>query len=129
VETPRPTKPPSSAREVARAASPAAAARPKPQSPPAAPTRAARPAAPRPAPPASLFDRTKAVRDLIAESKLTAADPWAYTEKARAWTQRAQSLLDEVARSQDGGDQERRLAALRAEIEGDADFQEARRRA
>jgi hypothetical protein len=76
-----------------------------------------------------LFERVKALRDLIEQSKLTAANPWEYTTKAREWTRRAQALLDEVARGGDGADLTQRLEELRGRVEGDADFQEARRRA
>jgi hypothetical protein len=83
----------------------------------------------KPPAPASTLERAKALRDLIEQSKLTAASPWDYTVKAREWTRRAQALLDEVARGTDGGDVTQRIEALQAEVEGDADFQEARRRA
>jgi len=102
---------------------------PRPETRPAAASRVARPAPSRPAPPPSLFERAKALRDLIEESKLAAADPWTYTAKARVWVGRAQGIVDEVAKSQDGAELEQKLKALRTEIQGDADFQEARRRA
>lgn len=101
----------------------------RPEARPAAASRVARPAPSRPAPPPSLFERAKALRDLIEESKLTATDPWRYTAKARTWAARAQGIVDEVAKSQDGSELEQKVEALRTEIERDVDFQEARRRA
>jgi hypothetical protein len=75
------------------------------------------------------MDRAKALRDQIEQSKLTAADPWGYAIKAREWTRRAQAIVDEVARGADGAGVTGRLEAVRADVEGDADFKEARRRA
>lgn len=68
------------------------------------------------------------LRDAILKSKLTAADPWAYTPKARAWVLLAQQLVEEIAAGGDRRALEERLTALTAEVEADHDFQEARRR-
>jgi len=77
----------------------------------------------------SPLERAERLRDAIEQSKLSAADPWVYAAKARAWRQRAQQLVDEIARSGDTPALQRGLATLAAEVEGDRDFQEARRRA
>jgi hypothetical protein len=107
--------------------------RPRPAAPPQPVTRATSAGAgatrTRPAASASLLERAKTLRDLIEQSKLTAANPWSYTIKAREWTRRAQAIVDEVARGSDGAAMTQRLEAVRAEVDGDADFQEARRRA
>ena len=123
---PRPVPP---APKAAPRQAPPAPPSPRPEARPVGASRVARPARSRPAPPPSLFERAKALRDLIEESKLTAVDPWTYTAKARTWAGRAQGIVDEVAKSQDGSELEQKVEALRTEIEGDVDFQEARRRA
>lgn len=74
------------------------------------------------------LQRAERLRDAILKSKLTAADPWAYTPKARVWAQRAQQLVNELALRDDDPELEARLAALSAEVEADPDFQEACRR-
>lgn len=74
------------------------------------------------------LQRAEELRDAILKSKLTAADPWAYTPKARAWVLLAQGLVEEIAAGGDRRALEERLAALTAEVEADPDFQEARRR-
>ena len=108
----------------------AAKASPRPVSRPAVTTKAARqvPAAPsrRPAPAAepSPLERAERLRDDIQRSKVTHPDPWSYTAKARPWGERAQRLVDDGAA---GRDVRRAVAALAAEVEGDRDFQEARR--
>ncbi|MBI2467418.1 MAG: hypothetical protein HYV62_06330 [Candidatus Rokubacteria bacterium] len=75
----------------------------------------------------SPLDRAERLRDDIVKSKLTAPDPWAYTPKARAWGQRAQELLDRIARDGATPALARQLEALAAEAEADRDFQEAKR--
>ena len=74
-----------------------------------------------------LGERAEQLRAAIERSKLTAADPWAYTPKAREWRQRAQALVEQIAREGDTAALRRRLEALTAEVEGDRDFQQARR--
>lgn len=74
------------------------------------------------------LQRAEKLRDAILRSKLTAADPWTYTPKARAWVQRAQQLVNELALRDDDPELEARLATLSAEVEADPDFREARRR-
>jgi hypothetical protein len=96
----------------------------------AGPAASARTAAERHVPGPALLDRAVRLRDAIQVSKLTAEDPWAYTAKARGWGQEAQAVVDEIARG--GADADalvRRLDALTATVEGDRDYQEARRRA
>jgi hypothetical protein len=88
-------------------------------------------AAPPPRPPVvvTLLERAERLRDAIQESKLSAADPWGYAPKARGWGERAQALVDEIARSGPDGSREKAVGALGAEVESDLDYQEARRRA
>ncbi len=85
--------------------------------------------APLAAPPRELtpLDRAEQLRAAIERSKLTAADPWAYTPKARRWGERAQTLVERLPRSGGAAALERELAALTAEVEADRDFQEAKR--
>jgi hypothetical protein len=111
----------------------AAAPRPKvaakaPAKPAAAkPAPAPRPAAAlRPSEPSALA-RAEALRDAILRSKLTAPDPWGYTAKARAWGQRAQQCVDQLARDANAAGARQALDKLTAEVQGDRDFQEARR--
>lgn len=111
------TKPAARGGTKARAVKPAAKADGK-----AAP---ARPAAAVSAP--SVLERAETLRDAIQRSKLTAPDPWAYTAKARGWGQRAQALVDRVARDGDTSAARQALDKLSAEVEGDRDFKEARR--
>ena len=77
----------------------------------------------------SLIERAERLRDAIHDSKLRAADPWRYTAKARDWVQRAQRIVDEIARSGETAALRQKLDALGAEIEADRDYQEAHRRA
>jgi hypothetical protein len=116
----------STAKRSSKAARPAA--RPKPAKPAAnaAAKPASRPAAParREAAGPSLEERTLALRDAIEHSKLTAVDPWGYTPKARKWVARAERLLAGT----EPAEAHKALAALAAEVEGDREFQEARRR-
>jgi hypothetical protein len=72
--------------------------------------------------------RAETIRDAIQQSKLTAPDPWSYTPRARAWAQRAQALVEEISRDGDTAANLQGLEKLVAEVEGDPDFQEARRR-
>ncbi len=98
------------------------AAKPRPPAPRRAPA-----AAPRPASGSSLLERARALRDAIQRSKLTASNPWAYTPKARGWEQRAQQLLEQLARGGPDGATRQALDALATEVERDPDFREARR--
>jgi hypothetical protein len=88
--------------------------------------KAARPTAPRREAAGrvpSFAERALSLRDAIQQSKLTAADPWGYTVKARKWEARAERLVAgaETAEAREA------LATLAAELEGDRDFREARR--
>ena len=76
----------------------------------------------------SLLERAERLRDAIQTSKLTAPDPWPYAGKARGWTQRAQALVEDVARRGDTRATRRAIDTLTAEVEGDRDYQEALRR-
>lgn len=92
-----------------------------------APERPSAPASrPVPAPP-TLLEEAERFRDEIQRTKLCHPDPWAYTPKARGWAQQAQALVDRIATGDQGGGARDALARLRAEVEGDRDFQEARR--
>jgi len=99
----------------------------RPAATPAKPAaKAARPTAPRREAAGrvpSFAERALSLRDAIQHSKLTAADPWGYTVKARKWEARAERLVAgaETAEAREA------LATLAAELEGDRDFQEARR--
>jgi hypothetical protein len=72
--------------------------------------------------------RAERLRDAILKSKLTHPDPWSYTAKARTWSQRAQHVVEEIASGGDTEQHRRALEKLAAEVEGDPDFEEARRR-
>ena len=85
----------------------------------------ARPAAP-PAGP-TLGDRAERLRDEILRSKLTHPDPWRYAAKARGWGERAQVLVELIAVRGNAPSARSSLEALAAELQGDRDFQEARR--
>ena len=98
---------------------------------PAPGRRAASPAvAPaRRAAPLPLLERGKALRDAIQLSKLTAPDPWSYTGRARTWLGRVERLLDRISAGVETAEMRKAIETLAAEVEGDRDFQEARRRA
>jgi hypothetical protein len=104
----------------APAGKPAAKAAPKPAARVAAPSRAA-------APSPGLLEQIRALRDAIERSKQTASDPWGYTTKARGWLQRADQVLVRITASADVAGTRNTLETLRAEVEGDRDFREARR--
>jgi hypothetical protein len=92
------------------------------------PQPAPRPAAPaRQAAPAPLLEQARSLREAIERSKLTAPDPWGYTTKARGWIQRADQVLSRIESSADAAGTRKTLETLRGEIEGDRDFQAARR--
>jgi hypothetical protein len=120
-------------KQAKRATKPAARTNPNPRD-----TKPAAKAAATPAPrasraaaatarPPSAIEQAEALRDAVQRSKLTASDPWAYTAKARGWAQRAQELVDRLARSGESDATRQALSKLGAEVEGDRDFQEARR--
>jgi hypothetical protein len=75
----------------------------------------------------SLLKRAEELRDAILRSKLSHPNPWDYTPRVRIWAPRAQQVVDDIAAGKDGDTCRRALEALAAEVEGDADFQEARR--
>jgi hypothetical protein len=75
----------------------------------------------------SPLERAKALRDTIQRTKLTAADPWGYTPKARGWVERAESILTQLIADPGSAAGRKALDALATEVEGDRDFQEARR--
>ena len=110
----------------------------KPASKPSAKTTAkaapkARTAAPAPRatasprPSVALIELAERLRDDILRSKHTHPDPWAYGAKARPWGERAQVLVAQIAVAGDTAGSRRALEALDAEVQGDRDFQEARR--
>jgi hypothetical protein len=74
----------------------------------------------------SLLERAEALRDAVLKSKLSHPNPWHYTSKARAWVQRAQRVVDDIAAGKDPDTCRQALEALAGEVEGDVDFQEAR---
>jgi len=75
-----------------------------------------------------LLQHAEAIRDSIRRSRFTAPDPWAYTPRERVWAQRAQELIEAISRDGDTTENRQALQKLVAEVEGDPDFQEARRR-
>ncbi len=79
------------------------------------------------APEPSLLERAERLRDSILRSKLSNPNPWHYTGKARVWAQRAQRIVDDIAAGGEAETCQRAFEALATEVEGDADFQEARR--
>jgi hypothetical protein len=96
------------------------------------PTAPARPAVAtaRPGPQSagpSLLEQAERLRDEIQRSKLTHPDPWTYGVKARPWGVRAQALVDQLAARGDDTATRRALVTLEAEVQGNRDFQEARR--
>jgi hypothetical protein len=122
------------ARKPAKAArKPAAKAPKKPVSkaaPKAAPPAKRAGAPSRPAPPStrpSLLALAERLRDQIRRSKLTHPNPWVYGAKARGWGDRVQVLVEEIAVTGDSPALQRSIEALDAELQGDRDFQEARR--
>jgi hypothetical protein len=122
------SKPTKGAPAPARTATKAAAATPSaPSKPaPAAGRRTVpvtRPASPGP----TLLEQAERLRDEIQRTKLCHPDPWTYTAKARGWGQRAQALVDRIAGGGNGAADREALESLRAEVEADRDFQEARR--
>jgi hypothetical protein len=86
------------------------------------------PVARRALPPAepSLLERAERLRDDLLRSKLTHPDPWSYTAKARAWGERAQALVEEIAVAGQTPALHATVAKLETEVERDADFQKAR---
>jgi hypothetical protein len=87
-------------------------------------------AAPRPTPPSagpSAGERAERLRDAILRSKLTHPNPWTYAPKARGWGERAQVLVEMIVVEGHTPVILRTLETLHAEVEGDRDFQEARR--
>ena len=74
----------------------------------------------------SLLERAERLRDDLLRSKLTHPDPWSYTAKARAWGERAQGLVEDIAVVGQTPALHATVGKLTAEVEGDADFQKAR---
>jgi hypothetical protein len=128
-------------RPAAKAAKTAkAATKPAAKAPAAAPPKRA--AAPASAPPKraaatarpafaaagpSLGEHAERLRDEIQQSKLSHPDPWRYAAKARGWGERAQVLVELITVRGDTAAARGSLEALAAELQGDRDFQEARR--
>jgi hypothetical protein len=95
---------------------------------PASPKRAAAPArSTAPAAGPSLGEHAERLREEIQRSKLSHPDPWRYSAKARGWGERAQVLVELIAVRGDTASARGSFEALAAELEGDRDFQEARR--
>jgi hypothetical protein len=74
----------------------------------------------------SLLERAERLRDDLLRSKLTHPDPWGYTGKARAWAERAQTLVEDIAIAGQTPELHAMVAKLATEVEEDADFQKAR---
>ena len=120
--TKRSSKPPKAAARAAAKPPAKAAAKATTRS---KPTATARPR-PQPAGP-SLLEQAERLRDEIQRSKLTHPDPWTYGAKARTWSVRAQTLVDQLAARGADSATQRALVTLEAEVQGNRDFQEARR--
>ena len=75
----------------------------------------------------SIGERAERLRDDILRSKLTHPDPWSYASKARGWGDRAQVLVEMIVVQGQTSGLLRTLETLHAEVEGDRDFQVARR--
>lgn len=123
------SNPPKAARKPAGKPPARTAAKASPNARATAPAKRAG-APPRPAPaPArpSLADLAERLRDEVQRSKLTHPDPWAYAAKARAWGERAQALVEQIAVTGDTPATRRPLETLDREVQGDRAFQEARR--
>jgi hypothetical protein len=75
----------------------------------------------------SVLEGAERLRDDVLQSKLSHPDPWTYTPKARGWADRAQALVDRLASGEPETAARQALDALRAEVEADRDFQDARR--
>ena len=118
---------------------PEAAPKPAAKAPARTPAKAAPKAAPpakravaesRPAPAPTrhrLTDQVERLREQIQRSKLTHPDPWTYGAKARGWGDRVQVLVEQITVQGESPAAQRTIEALDAEIQGDRDFQEARR--
>jgi hypothetical protein len=76
---------------------------------------------------AGLGERVQRLHEEIRRSKLTHPNPWTYAPKARAWDERAQVLVEMIVVQGHTPVVVRTLETLHAEVEGDRDFQEARR--
>jgi hypothetical protein len=74
----------------------------------------------------SLLERAERLRDDLLRSKLTHPDPWSYTAKARAWAERAQTLVQDIAIASQTPELHAMVAKLAAEVENDPDYQKAR---
>lgn len=115
-----------------RDARPKPAARASKTRPAARPAKPAKPAprATAPAPAAAsptAREQVRSLREAIERSKLTSPDPWGYTAKARGWLQRTDQVFARIEAGADTAGARKTVEALRAEVEGDRDFQAARR--
>ena len=121
------SKPPKAARKPAGKAPASTAVKAAPK---AAPPAKRAVAESRPASPPtrhSLTDQVERLREQIQRSKLTHPDPWTYGAKARGWGDRVQILVEQITVKGESPAAQRTIEALDAEIQGDRDFQEARR--
>ena len=120
-------RPAAKAAKTAKAATKPAAKAPAAAPPKRAPRAAAtaRPAFAAAGP--SLGEHAERLRDEIMQSKLSHPDPWRYAAKARGWGERAQVLVELITVRGDTAAARGSLEALAAELQGDRDFQEARR--
>ena len=76
---------------------------------------------------ADIGERVQRLHEAIRRSKLTHPNPWTYAPKARGWDERAQVLVEMIVVQGHTPVVVRTLETLHAEVEGDRDFQEARR--
>jgi hypothetical protein len=131
----RPASEPTAASTARPSAAPSAkrsAAAGRPATAVTAPALSTRTLGPGTAPPAlppaepTLLEQAERLRDDVIRSKLTHPDPWDYTAKARAWGERIQALVQEIAVAGQTPALHAAVGKLAAEVEGDADFQKAR---
>jgi hypothetical protein len=75
----------------------------------------------------SLLEQAEGLRDAILKSRLSHPEPWGYTPRTRNWGREAQRIIDEIAEGKDIDTCRRAYQALAAEVDGDPEFQVARR--
>jgi hypothetical protein len=75
----------------------------------------------------SLLEHAEGLRDAILRSRLSHPEPWSYTPRTHTWGVEAQRIIDEIAEGKDIDTCRRAYEVLAAKVEGDPEFQVARR--
>jgi hypothetical protein len=75
----------------------------------------------------SLLEQAEGLRDAILRSRLSHPEPWSYTPRTHSWGLEAQRIIDEIAEGKDIDTCRRAYEVLAAKVEGDPEFQTARR--